>query len=72
MGAQGLNGNYPEITYTLMSQKVEWPVGLKPNAPENVLPTFSGQLGEIKVLNLNHIPMYEHEVSVTYVRASPP
>ncbi|MFI5527094.1 hypothetical protein ACIA8O_00925 [Kitasatospora sp. NPDC051853] len=39
--SQGPNGDYPEVSYTLVSQTVEGLMGVQPNAPANALTTLS-------------------------------
>ncbi|MEU9856110.1 hypothetical protein [Streptomyces sp. NPDC047974] len=39
--SQGPNGDYPEVSYTLVSQTVEGLMGVQPDAPANALSTLS-------------------------------
>ncbi|AUH39994.1 hypothetical protein [Streptomyces sp. CMB-StM0423] len=42
VGKQGPNGDYPEVSFTLLSQTVEGLMGVEPDAPATSLSTLSG------------------------------
>ncbi|WP_051388942.1 NPCBM/NEW2 domain-containing protein [Arthrobacter sp. 35W] len=64
--AQGLNGDYPEVSYTLLSQTVEGLAGVSPNAAKHEVSTLSHLPREIGSLSLNHIQMGQHELGVSH------
>lgn len=64
--AQGLNGDYPEVSYTLVSQTVEGLAGVQPNAARHEVSTLSNLPAEIGSLSLNHIQMGQHELGVKH------
>lgn len=64
--AQGLNGDYPEVSYTLVSQTVEGLAGVQPNAAKHEVSTLSHLPAEIGSLSLNHIQMGRHELGVKH------
>lgn len=64
--AQGLNGDYPEVSYTLVSQTVEGLAGVQPNAARHEVSTLSNLPAEIGSLSLKHIQMGQHELGVKH------
>lgn len=62
VNSQGTNGDYPEVSYTLISQTVEGLMGVTPNAPQNQLTTLSRLPQDIQWLELNHISLGDHDV----------
>ncbi|MEU8108978.1 hypothetical protein AB0C18_35250 [Nonomuraea muscovyensis] len=64
--AGGLNGDYPEVSFTLVSQVVEGLLGVRPNAPENALTTVSRLPAEIGWVAVSGIPIGEGSVAVRH------
>ena len=62
----GNNGNYPEVSYVLISNIVENLMGIIPNAPENKITTLSHLPNEITRLKVNNIPFGENFVSLEH------
>lgn len=62
ISSQGTNGDYPEVSYTLISQTVEGLMGITPIAPDNKLSTLSRLPQDIQWLELNHISLGDHDV----------
>jgi hypothetical protein len=53
---QGLNGDYPEIPFTLLSQTVEGLMGVQPDAPRSAIATLSRLAADIGWLEVSDIP----------------
>ncbi|TDW22039.1 NPCBM/NEW2 domain-containing protein [Kribbella kalugense] len=68
--SQGTNGDYPEVSYTLVSQTVEGLAGIVPNAPANAVSTLSRLPKEIGWLNLDHITVGQHDLGVRHEGAT--
>jgi hypothetical protein len=68
--SQGTNGDYPEVSYTLLSQTVEGLAGIVPNAPANAVSTLSRLPKEIGWLNLDHITVGQHDLGVRHEGAT--
>ncbi|MFH8349951.1 hypothetical protein [Streptomyces sp. NPDC018045] len=54
---QGLNGDYPEVSFTLLSQTVEGLLGLRPDAPGHAVSTLSGLPSGMAWLQVAGIPV---------------
>ncbi|MFD0697467.1 S-layer homology domain-containing protein [Paenibacillus sp. GCM10027628] len=63
---QGTNGDYPEVSYTLVSQMIEGLMGVTPNAPSHGLSTISRLPGEVGWLELNHVMVGDNDVDVKH------
>lgn len=63
---QGTNGDYPEVSYTLLSQTVEGLAGIVPNAPANAVSTLSRLPKEIGWLGLDYITVGQHDLGVRH------
>ncbi|AWB96632.1 hypothetical protein DCE93_14065 [Agromyces badenianii] len=63
---QGVNGDYPELSYTLVSQTVEGLAGVRPNAPEHAVSVRSHLPSEIGWLDLDHIQVGDHDFGVRH------
>ncbi|MET8832891.1 NPCBM/NEW2 domain-containing protein [Micromonospora sp. NPDC004540] len=63
---QGTNGDYPETSFTLVSQTVEGLAGVRPNAPEHAVSVRSHLPAEIGWLDLDHIRVGEHDFGVRH------
>ena len=63
---QGTNGDYPEVSFTLVSQTVEGLAGVVPDAPGHAVSTLSRLPEEIGWLDLDHIMVGEHDVDVRH------
>jgi hypothetical protein len=63
---QGTNGDYPEVSYTLLSQTVEGLAGVVPDAPSHAVSTLSRLPQEIGWLGLDHITVGQHDLGVRH------
>jgi hypothetical protein len=63
---QGLNGNYPEVPFTLVGQTVEGLMGIEPNAPRRTVATLSRLPADIDWLEVADVPFGEGEVTVRH------
>ncbi|MEQ7007090.1 NPCBM/NEW2 domain-containing protein [Actinopolymorpha sp. B17G11] len=63
---QGTNGDYPEVSFTLVSHTVEGLAGVVPDAPGHAVSTLSRLPEEIDWLNLDHIMVGEHDIDVRH------
>ncbi|PZX46866.1 hypothetical protein LV85_04200 [Algoriphagus chordae] len=61
---QGNNGNYPEVSFTLVSQVVEGLMGIEPNAAELTISTIPRLPAEIQYLALSNLKIGEHTIEV--------
>lgn len=66
MRAQGTNGDYPEISYTVVSQTVEGLMGVTPNAPKHSVATISRLPEEIDWVALDHIAVGNNDIYVRH------
>ncbi|MCR8644900.1 S-layer homology domain-containing protein [Paenibacillus sp. N1-5-1-14] len=66
LSSQGTNGDYPELSYTLISHTVEGLMGITPNAPEQKVATLSRLPQAIGWLSLDHINVGEHDLYVKH------
>ncbi len=64
----GTNGDYPEISFLLVSNIVEQLAGLMPNAGENRVSTTPHLPGEIETLTINHARIGNKLVSITHLK----
>ncbi|GAB2497374.1 glucosidase family protein [Streptosporangium sandarakinum] len=64
--AGGINGDYPEVSFTLVSQVVEGLLGVRPNAPRNALTTVSRLPAEIGWAAVFGIPIGQGSVAVRH------
>lgn len=67
---QGTNGDYPEVSYTIIGHTVEGLMGIKPNAPGHGVATLSRLPSAIEWLELNHVPVGGHELKVKHEGAT--
>jgi hypothetical protein len=67
---QGTNGDYPEVSYTLLSQTVEGLAGIVPDAPSHAVSTLSRLPQEIGWLDLDHITVGQHDLGVRHEGAT--
>ncbi len=63
---QGLNGDYPEVPFTLVSQTVEGLMGVTPDAPARTVTTLSRLPGAIGWLQVADIPVGPDSVTVRH------
>ncbi|WP_157245227.1 CBM35 domain-containing protein [Nonomuraea typhae] len=63
---QGLNGDYPEVPFTLVSQTVEGLMGVQPDAPRRAVATQSRLPGDIPWLQVAAIPVGAGTVDVRH------
>lgn len=64
--SQGTNGDYPEISYTFVSQTVEGLMGVEPNAGNHSVVTASHLVDEVDWLEVEHIEMGDHIISLRH------
>lgn len=65
-GRQGLNGDYPEVSFTLVSQTVEGLMGIQPDASRHTVATQSRLPSDIGWLAVTGIPVGEGTISVRH------
>ena len=63
---QGTNGDYPEISFTFISNTIEGLMGIEPNAPENRVVTASHLPQDVEWLEVDYLPMGEHELAIRH------
>lgn len=61
---QGKNGDYPEVSFTLVSQVVEGLMGIEPDAANHTISTIPRLPEEIKCLELTDLKIGEHTIAV--------
>ncbi|NUW45040.1 hypothetical protein [Nonomuraea rhodomycinica] len=64
--AGGLNGDYPEVSFTLVSQVVAGLLGVRPDAPANALSTLSRLPAEIGWAAVSGVPIGRGRVAVRH------
>ncbi len=64
--AQGTNGDYPEISYTLVSQTVEGMMGVTPNVQEKTLTTVPRLPDEVGYVTLKYQEVGNNEIDLTH------
>lgn len=64
--AQGTNGDYPEISYTLVSQTVEGMMGVTPNAQEKTVTTVPRLPDEVGHVTLKYQQLGDNEIRLTH------
>lgn len=62
----GKNGDYPEVSFTLISSVVENMMGVEPNAAAGSISTIARLPLEVPMLGVNNIPIGGHRVSVLH------
>lgn len=63
---QGLNGDYPEVSFTLVSQTVEGLMGIQPDAPRRTVATQSRLPGDIDWLEVTDVPVGSSTIGVRH------
>lgn len=63
---QGTNGNYPEISFTFVSNTIEGLMGIKPNASKHHIITASHLTPDISWIEAKHLMMGEQERSIRH------
>lgn len=63
---QGLNGDYPEVSFTLVSQTIEGLMGIAPDAPRHALATVSRLPSDIGWLEAADVPIGSDRVTVRH------
>ena len=66
----GLNGDYPEVAYTLISSVVENLLGVKPGAPTHNVAVLPCLPSEISFLEVRNIIVGEHLIDVRHERGT--
>lgn len=61
---QGSNGNYPEVSFTLVSQVVEGLMGVEPDAPNHAMSTIPRLPHDIAYLELTELKIGNHLISL--------
>ncbi|MGL6106072.1 hypothetical protein [Romboutsia sp.] len=64
--SQGTNGDYPEISFTIVDQTVEGMMGIEANAPENSVVTAPRLPGEVEWVKIDDLKMGEHNLSIEH------
>lgn len=62
----GANGNYPEVSFVLISNVVEYLLGITPDAGKRRLRTLSHMPDDLKLLEVRHIPIGKALFSVAH------
>ena len=62
----GRNGDYPEVSFVIISGVVENLMGVEPNAPRHSMATVSRLPAEVSTLGVKNIPMGDHLVNVLH------
>ena len=62
----GKNGNYPEVSFVLISNIIENLMGIIPRAPENTLISLAHLPDEISYLDVKNIPFGEHFIGLSH------
>ncbi len=62
--SQGTNGDYPEISFTLVSQTIEGLMGVTADAPQDKVSTLSHLPQEIGWVQANYINMGDHLLNI--------
>ncbi|KOO13790.1 hypothetical protein AKJ18_16055 [Vibrio xuii] len=63
---QGTNGDYPELSFTFISNTIEGLMGIKPHAATGTIITASHLTSDIDWLEAKHIQMGEHELTIRH------
>lgn len=63
---QGTNGDYPEISFTFISNTIEGLMGIKPDAANHRVVTASHLTTDIDWLQVEQLPMGEHELTLRH------
>lgn len=63
---EGANGNYPEVSYTLVNQTVSGLAGIDPEAGSNKVSTVSKLPSDISYLQVNDLAVGSHNITVRH------
>ncbi len=63
---QGTNGNYPEISFTFVSNTIEGLMGIKPNAHQHKVITASHLPTEISWIEAKHLMIGQQELTIRH------
>ncbi|PSW22145.1 hypothetical protein C9I98_02445 [Photobacterium sanctipauli] len=63
---QGTNGDYPEISFTFISNTIEGLMGVEPNAAGHQVTTASHLPHDVEWLEVEYLPMGEHELKIRH------
>lgn len=63
---QGTNGDYPEISFTFVSQIIEGMMGIEPDAQKHMLATSPRLPKEVGDVSVEHLMIGENELVVSY------
>lgn len=61
---QGKNGDYPEVSFTLVSQVVEGLMGIEPDAANHTISTLPRLPDEIGYLDLDRLKIGDHTIAI--------
>lgn len=64
--SQGRNGDYPEISFTFVSQIIEGMMGIEPDAHKHMLATLPRLPKEVGDVSVEHLMIGENELVVSY------
>nr|WP_317282778.1 hypothetical protein [uncultured Sellimonas sp.] len=64
--SQGTNGDYPEISFTFVSQVVEGMLGMEPDAQGHFLATTPRLPKEVEEVDVEHVMIGETEIHLSY------
>lgn len=64
--SQGTNGDYPEISFTIVSQTVEGMMGVEANAPEHSIVTAPRLPKDVEWVGIDSLEMGEHELAIKH------
>lgn len=64
--SQGTNGDYPEISFTFVSQVIEGMMGVEPNAGENLVATSPRLPGEVPDVTAKYMDIGDYELDLTH------
>ncbi len=64
--SQGTNGDYPEISFTLVSQTVEGMMGIEANAPDKSVVTAPRLPKDVDWIKIDNLEMGEYELSINH------
>lgn len=63
--SQGTNGDYPEISFTLLEHTISGLIGIRPNSDKNAILTFPHLPDEINFIKAENIPIGNFTVNIT-------
>lgn len=64
--SQGTNGDYPEISFTFVSQVIEGMMGVEPNAGENFVATSPRLPSDVADVTAKYVDIGDYELDLTH------